>query len=292
MVSAPPPALAALIDFERYPVHDLAGSGAVLAEGCRRALVETGSCLLEGFITPAGVARMAAEGMRVAPQAWRTSSRGTAYLAAPDESFPERHPKRRLQSTSVGAVAYDLIPPGDAIRLVYEWDGLMDWLALAIGCERVYRYADPLGGLNVAVMETGEHLLWHFDQTDFVVSILLQDCERGGDFEYVPHIRTADAANYDRVEQLLDGARDGIVTLDIEPGTMALFMGRYSIHRVTPVEGTMPRLIALLGYDTQPGVMSSDHLKMRRYGRTAPVPPPEAGANSRSGDGEGNAAVS
>ena len=274
MMMPPPPGLAGLVDFERYPVHDLADAGAKLAARCRRELIETGSCLLEGFITPAAVARMAAEGMRVAPRAWRTTpSRGTAYLAPPDESFPERHPKRRFQSTSVGAVAYDLIPPGDAIRRVYEWDGLMDWLALAIGRERVYRYADPLGGLNVAVMEAGEHLLWHFDQTDFVVSILLQDCEKGGNFEYVQHIRTPDAPNYARVEALLDGAREGVVTLDITPGTMALFMGRYSIHRVTPIEGATPRLIALLGYDTQPGVMSSDHLKMRRYGRTEPIAP-------------------
>jgi hypothetical protein len=268
MTRAPPPALAGIIDFGRYPVHDLAGDGAILAERCRRELVATGSCLLEGFIMPAAVARMAEEGMRVAPQAWRTSSQGTAYLAPPDESFPEGHPKRRLQSTSVGAVAYDLIPPSDAIRQVYEWDGLMDWLALAIGRERVYRYADPLGGLNVAVMATGEHLLWHFDQTDFVVSILLQDCEAGGDFEYVPHIRAPDAPNYERVRRLLDGGREGVVTLDVKPGTMALFMGRYSIHRVTPVEGATPRLIALLGYDTKPGTMSSDHLKLRRYGRT------------------------
>jgi hypothetical protein len=271
MRSAPPPSLLGLIDFARYPVHDLAAAGAALAERCRRELTRTGSCLLEGFITAEGVGRMAAEGMRVAPLAWRTSSRGTAYLAAPDESFPERHPKRRLQSTSVGAVAYDLIPEADAIRQVYEWDGLMEWLALAIGRERVYRYADPLGGLNVAVMERGEHLLWHFDQTDFVVSILLQDCERGGDFEYVPHLRTPEEPNYERIERLLDGAREGVVTLDILPGTLALFMGRYSIHRVTPVEGATARLIALLGYDTRPGVMSSDHLKLRRYGRTQPV---------------------
>jgi hypothetical protein len=271
MASAPPAELLGLIDFARYPVHDLAGGGAALAERCRRELGETGSCLLEGFITAAGVTRMAAEGMRLAPKAWRSSSRGTAYLAAPDESFPERHPKRRLQSSSVGAVAYDLVPEGDAIRRVYEWDGLLEWLALAIGRDRVHRYADPLGALNVAVMEAGEHLLWHFDQTDFVVSILLQDCASGGDFEYVPHIRTPDAPNYDRVERLLDGARDGVVTLDIAPGTMALFMGRYSIHRVTPVEGPTPRLIALLGYDAKPGVMSSDHLKLRRYGRTQPI---------------------
>jgi hypothetical protein len=271
MTVAPPAALAALIDFETYPVHDLSGAGAALAARCRTELLTTGSCLLEGFIRQDAVRRMAEEGMRVAPKAWRTSSKGTAYLAPPDESFPEGHPKRRLQSTSVGAVAYDLIAKGDAIRQIYEWDGLMDWLALAIGREHVYRYADPLGGLNVAVMEAGEHLLWHFDQTDFVVSILLQDCQKGGNFEYVPHIRTPDEPNYERVWRLLDGEGEGVVTLDVKPGTMALFMGRYSIHRVTPIEGETPRLIALLGYDTKPGTMSSDHLKMRRYGRTRPI---------------------
>jgi hypothetical protein len=263
----PPPGLAGLIDFDRYPVHDLDGRGGALAERCRGELEATGSCLLEGFVTPAGVARMAEEGRRVAGKAWRSASRGTAYLAPPDEGFPEGHPRRRLQTSSVSAIAYDLIPEGDAIRAVYEWDGLLDWLARAIGRERVWRYADPLGGLNVAVMAEGQHLLWHFDQTDFVVSILLQDCERGGDFEYVPHIRSADAPNYERVGRLLDGGREGVVTLDVRPGTMALFMGRYSIHRVTPIEGATPRLIALLGYDTKPGTMSSDHLKMRRYGR-------------------------
>ncbi|MBX6367285.1 MAG: hypothetical protein IRZ04_04845 [Rhodospirillales bacterium] len=272
MTAAPPPEIAGLVDFARYPVHDPAGEGAKLAERCRRELAETGASMLEGFITPSGVARMAAEGMRLASKAWRTSSHGTAYLDPPDESFPESHPKRRLQSTSVGAVAYDLIPAQDAIRRVYEWDALADWLAQVIGCERVYRYADPLGALNVAVMEEGERLLWHFDQTDFVVSSLLQDCERGGDFEYVPHIRTPEEPNYDRIERLLDGERDGVVTLDMKPGTMALFMGRYSIHRVTAVEGSTPRLVALLGYDTRPGIMSSDHLKLRRYGRTEPIP--------------------
>jgi len=73
------------------------------------------------------------------------------------------------------------------------------------------------------VMGAGEHLLWHFDQTDFVVSILLQDCEAGGDFEYAPNIRSAGAENYDRVRRLLDGDRSDVVRLDMAPGTLALF---------------------------------------------------------------------
>ena len=116
-------------------------------------------------------------------------------------------------------------------------------------------------------MAKGEALLWHFDQTDFVVSILLQKCASGGVFEYVPHIRGAEEPRYDRVERLLDGGREGVIELDMAPGTLALFEGRYSIHRVSPVEGERTRLIALFGYDTKPGTLSSDRLKQRRYGR-------------------------
>ena len=38
--------------------------------------------------------------------------------------------------------------------------------------------------------------------------------------------------------------------------------------------GTTPRHVALFGYDTQPGTMSSDLLKQIRYGRSQPDPVP------------------
>jgi hypothetical protein len=269
--------IAASIDLDRYPIAPLAGEPArALAEDCRAQLAANGSCLLPGFLTAEAVATMAAEAAAVAPLAHRKpGGRGsTAYLAPPDESFPDGHPRRRLQTSSVGAVAYDLIPRRALIRQLYEWDGLLDFLAAALGEDRLYRYADPLGALNIAAMGAGEHLLWHFDQTDFVVSILLQDCERGGAFEYVPHIRSAEAENYDRVQRLLEGDRSEVVRLDMAPGTLALFMGRHSIHRVTPIAGDTLRLIALLGYDTKPGTISSERLKNNRYGRTEPIATP------------------
>jgi hypothetical protein len=268
------PPIATTIDLDRYPIALLGETRAqTLAGTCRAQLAATGSCLLPGFLRPDAVVRMAAEAAAIAPLAHRKpGGRGaTAYLAPPDESFPEGHPRRRVQTSSVGAVAYDLIPRGSLVRALYEWDGLLEFLAAALGKDRLYRYADPLGALNIAAMGEGEHLLWHFDQTDFVVSILLQDCERGGDFEYVPNIRGAETENYDRVRRLLDGDRSEVVRLDMAPGTLALFMGRHSIHRVTPIAGATLRLIALLGYDTEPGTMSSERLKLARYGRIEPI---------------------
>ncbi|MCK6451988.1 MAG: hypothetical protein L6R19_14205 [Alphaproteobacteria bacterium] len=284
-VAARPNDFADLVDLARYPIHEPHGAGRALVEECRRQLGDTGACNLDGFLLPASVAAMAAEARGLEHLAHRTpNSRGTAYLDAPDESVAEDHPRRRLQPTSVGAIAYDLIPAASPLRRLYESPALIAFLEAALGKGRLYRYADPLGALNIAVMTQGESLLWHFDQTDFVVSILLQECERGGDFEYVPNIRTPDEENYLRVKRLLDGGRSGIVRLDARPGTLALFQGRYSIHRVTPVEGRTPRYIALLGYDTKPGTMSSDRLKQRRYGRTGPrVAGAAAAAEDRGG---------
>src|SRR5260370_32254887 len=170
--SALPP-IAAAIALDRYPIAPLAGArGQALVDHCRRQLGATGSCLLPGFLTPGAVAAMAAEAASVAPLAHRKrGGRGsTAYLAAPHESFPEAHPRRRLQTSSVGAVAYDLIPRSALIRQLYQWEGLLTFLAAALGKDRLYRYADPLGALNIATMGATAHLLRHFHHTHFCVS--------------------------------------------------------------------------------------------------------------------------
>jgi hypothetical protein len=155
------------------------------------------------------------------------------------------------------------------MRQLFEWDPLMEFIAAALKKDRLYRYADPMGALNLAVMGDGERLHWHFDQTDFVTSIALRPSEVGGDFEYVPLIRSATDENYPRVQCLLEGSSEGVVRVAMHPGTLLLFEGRNSIHRVTPIGGRTTRLVALLAYDTKPGTRSSKGLQMARYGRVA-----------------------
>ncbi len=122
---------------------------------------------------------------------------------------------------------------------------------------------------NLAGMNAGDELQWHFDQTDFVVSLALQDSDAGGDFEVVPFVRSADDERYDAVARVLAGDRRDVTRLPMTPGTLLVFAGRNSIHRVAPVAGATPRLVALFGYDTKPGTMSSELLKAVRYGRIA-----------------------
>ncbi len=257
-----------LVDLDRYPVLDLdAPAGRTLVEDCRRALAATGACELPGFIRPEALARMAREAAEVAPLGHHHEGKATPYLEVPDETFPHGHPRRSWDAYSLSAVAWDLIPEHHALRALYTWDGLPPFLAACLGEDRLYRYADPLGACNVAVMDEGDCLEWHFDQTDFVVSLALQSSERGGDFLCAPRIRSDRDENYAAVEKVLRGGRDPVVVLPMRPGTLLLFEGRHSLHSVSPVEGARPRLVALLSYDTQPGTCGSELLQKARYGR-------------------------
>ena len=178
-----------------------------IVEAGRAQLRETGACEIPGFVPEAALPAFVADAQRLAPLAHRSGGLGTVYLGFPDESFPLDHPQQWLGDYSLGAVAYDLFPADSPIRQLYEWDRLTALVAALLDLDVVYPYADPLGALNLAVMGDGDQLQWHFDQTDFVVSLAVQDADTGGDFEVAPQIRTADDEHYDDVARVLAGAR-------------------------------------------------------------------------------------
>jgi hypothetical protein len=249
-------------------VHDVVDLDWEFVEQGRAQMLETGACEIPKFVRPEALDDFVEDARRLASLAHRSGGLGTVYLGFPDESFPADHPQQYLGQYDVGAVAYDLFPADSPTRRLYEWPELLRFVAALLGLDEIFRYADPLGALNLAVMGDGDQLQWHFDQTDFVVSLALQDADDGGDFEVAPQIRTVDDERYDDVARVLGGDHSSVVTLPMTPGTLLVFAGRHSLHRVSPISGTTPRLVALLGYDTKPGTMSSDLLKAVRYGRT------------------------
>lgn len=261
---------AALIDLERYPLLDPDSrvARAVIGEA-RAQLAAIGACELPDFLRPEAREAVAADARALAPLAYRSEGVGSAYLEIPDFSLPEDHPRRILGEYAVGVVAYDRFPADSLLRRLYEWDPFTDFIGEVLERGRLYRYADPLGALNLAVMTDGDQLQWHFDQTDFVVSLAIQDAVEGGDFEVAPRIRAADDERYAAVQRVLQGNSELVVRLPMRPGTLLIFEGRHSVHRVSPIRHATPRLVALLAYDTQPGTTSSELLRLSRYGRVA-----------------------
>jgi hypothetical protein len=102
------------------------------------------------------------------------------------------------------------------------------------------------------VYEPGDELGWHFDNADFVVTVMLQPARRGGAFEHVPLLRTPADRNPHGVRALLAGGRSGVRTIIPAAGTLALFRGRLGPHRVTPITADTARINATLAYARTP----------------------------------------
>jgi hypothetical protein len=263
---------AELVDLGRYPILDLGSpAGAALLARARAQIAATGAVELDGFVTGGGLAALIEDAFALEPRAHHSQGLGTAYLGLPDLDRPDGHPARWYGEYAVGAVAYDQTPPRSPLRQLYEWEPLMRFVEAVLERGTLHPYADPMGALNLAVMGAGEQLQWHFDQTDFVVSLAIRDADQGGDFEVIPHIRSASDERYADVAAVLDGDRSRVVRLPMTPGTLLIFEGRNSIHRVSPIVGPTTRLVGLLAYDTKPDTVSSDLLRMSRYGRIEPL---------------------
>lgn len=259
-----------LVDTGRYPIDDLPSPHTLdIARRCRKELDESGVSILPGFLAAHAVARAVAESESLAPLGHPSDVEGTPYLELPDDGWEVGHPRVTWAHTRLTATAYDRFPPGTVLRTLYESDELLAFLSCALGFE-VFRYDDPLGGLNLASMYDADTLAWHYDQTDFVVSVAVQESETGGDFECVPSTRTVDDERYDEVAEILRGDADArVVTIPMTPGTLMLFEGRHTLHRVSPIGGTRPRYVGLFGYDRKPGTCSSELLRLIRYGRAS-----------------------
>lgn len=266
-----------LIDLARYPVTQLdSPRGRDMLAAARRSLADEGVAILPGFVRADAIPGLAEEVAALKPAAHRQDvSLGTPYLELADETHPPGHPRRHDIHSVTWVIAYDRVPLRSRLRQLYEWDPLMHLVGAILEREPLYRYADPLGAFNLTIMDEGDTQGWHYDSTDFVVSLAIQASRGGGLFECAPFIRSADDERYDEVQRVLAGrARHRLEVFPMTPGTLMVFAGRHSIHRVTPVEGPRPRYVALMAYDTQPGTDASPLLKLVRYGRTEAGPPP------------------
>ncbi len=247
--------LDAVVDLERYPIDRLdSPAGRDLVDGCRELLSTSGACQLHGFIRSEAVARLVAEADDLRPRAHRTDDTHNAYFEPTDESLLSGDPRRLLQRSAKLTIGYDLIGEDSPLRRCYETNEMTAFIRAALGAEVLYRDADPSGALSFAIFERGDELGWHFDRSEFAVTLMLAPARAGGAYEYVQNLRSETDENLDGVLDVLEArAASSVVALRNEPGTLSLFRGRYSLHRVTPNAADSPRVNAVLAYAQTPG---------------------------------------
>ncbi|MBU5378789.1 2OG-Fe(II) oxygenase [Pantoea septica] len=256
----------AAMDLIRFDLHPLAD--ARWRRDCREQLNQHGALVLRQFLQPAALQAIVAEGEAQRHRAFHTVSKHNVYLMKPDTAYSADHPRNRDVKSTKGCITDDLIAIESPLRQLYNDALFKEFLCDVLGESALYPYADPLSSINLHYAPDGQELGWHFDNSSFAITLLVQKPRGGGLFQYVKDLRDAEAGemNFVGVAEVLDQRRP-VEALEIDPGDLVLFRGRNSLHRVTPTEGDITRMLAVLAYNTQPGVALSETARMTFYGR-------------------------
>ena len=259
------------IDTSRYPIAEPNQKRAEVVTSAQSSIRADGCVVLKGFIRPDKIADLVAECDRVEKFGHRNFTRTNPYFTADREDLPTSHPLRRFFDRSNAFVPADNFGADSILRKIFDWPAFSRFIKEVLQEDKFFPYADPLADVTVNLAEEGNGFPWHFDTNNFTVTLAIQNAESGGEFEYSPMVRSLTEENYEKVERVLDGDKDLIKTLLLEPGDLQIFKGRYSLHRVAPLRGPRKRYVAIFSYVSEPGMVSSPQRAKELYGRVLPI---------------------
>lgn len=263
-------------DTARYPLERPGDPDyRALIGHCREVLRDSGALALPGFLPPGQVREVRDGATAAMPDGHRMTGRYNPYsenLSAGDDlSLPPDHPARLRLPASHLTLAGDLLGSGSTLHRLHRDPSFCRFLADALEQPVLYPVPDPLGGVNVLVYEPGDANGWHFDSVAFVVSLMLQNALDGGSYEYIPALRSESDENLEVVARRMNqpDLPDAVHRLVLEPGTLFLFRGLHTLHRVTRVRGDRNRMVAILSYHEAPDRRISEGTRLALYGRVA-----------------------
>ena len=245
--------VAGIVDLERYPLHegDSAAVDALLEQG-RAGLAQNALFSLPGFIRADAVDAMAGELESRVPLAPRFEIERRLF-PYDDREWPADHPRNARHACRYHQVLNHQIANDSALRAIYHWEPLREFLRRLMGYETFHRSECPHLALTAKVAGLGDVDGWHYDSNDVVFSVLLREPEGGGIFEYLPNVRSESDENYPALARVFGGDDSIVRRARLKAGDLNVFQGNRTLHRVSPVEGATRRIVGLFSYDRRPG---------------------------------------
>jgi len=262
--------LAELIDLDAYPINK-PGSPEYQAvvDNSRQGLRAEGCAVIKDLVRPEARERLGSEIWDRKPTThFSTQVINPYFHFHHNDDFPDHHPMNTFLERSSGFIPGDSWEDSTAMRHMFEHPDLTRFLADCLEIDELHPYADPLAGLTANILDPGQQFTWHFDTNEFAVTVLIEEADEGGLFEYVPNIRSDGDEGFDHIQEVLEGGRRGVHTLDLRPGDMQIFRGRYSLHAVSRVAAdSKPRHAAIFAYTEKAGVIGRLERTEQLFGR-------------------------
>jgi len=257
------------IDLLRYPL-DKPDSEAYhfLIADKRKQLNRDQYCTMPGFLLDARRREIVAAVESRQQHTHRADSQRNVYLErSRSESFADDHPKNIFARGCYNMMGAHLLDDDSPLKDIYYWPPMQQFIADIVGEPRLYPSDDPYQPVNVLCQGNGDRSAWHFDSHNaFTMTLMLQAPESGGHFEIAPNTRSDTDPNYAGVAKLLLGDESNTVRVARDEGELVIFRGCNSAHRVTPNEGSRLRLMGVMVYETEAGVIGDPVVNETVYG--------------------------
>ena len=257
-----------LLDLDRYPL-DRPGTAPWLdlVAQSRADLARDGMYNLPDLLRPAAITKAMEE---VGPIMDRLSflhkRRHNIYFRKDVPGLAPDHPALDMVETINHTVCGDQLEQ-TVIDWIYSWPQLAVFLAATLDKSSLFTMTDPLARMNVMRYGDGEALNWHFDRSEFTTTLLLQEPSGGGEFLYRTDLRSDSDPNYDGVARLLQGQDPSVKSHVLKAGTLNVFKGKNTLHKVNRCKGPDARFIAVFSYYERPGVRFTREEQIGFYGR-------------------------
>jgi len=260
---------ASLVNTSRYPVDSAENPQYQKNLTLTRARLERDGCaVIPDFLSPLGLSQLLAEAEERRNLAYFSANTKTnVYFSADDPSLAKDHPRRIFLERTNGFITSDCYDNTSASRALYNWPALMTFIQDCLGKDRLYIYEDPVSNMIVNVLTPESQFNWHFDTNEFTITMLLKSAVSGGHFEYAPNLRNANDECYEDVRAVLCGEAQQVTRLNLAAGDLQLFLGRFSLHRVTKNTGLSDRLLLIMSFAEKPGMIGSVERTRELYGK-------------------------
>jgi len=246
-----------IVDLDTYPINQPGNQKYKdIINYNKKLLDNNGCCVLKNFIKEESINRMKQEAERKLNKVYWTKDKHNPYFIKDDETLPKDHPKRIFTVRESGYINSDDLEQNSDLNHLHDSDEMLKFVSDCLGVYPLY---------------SGHYFPWHFDGNEFTLSILVQKSEKGGIFEYSPDLRSKDNENFENVTKVLRGDRGAVKSLDLKPGDLQIFKGRFSMHRVTKIEGKSSRYIALPCYVKDPYRVNKPEHSIQVYGKAMPI---------------------
>ena len=232
-----------------------------------KILESEGILIFNSFINRKGLINLQKEAADLKYLSYKSSSEYNVYVSEYDNSFPDDSPRNRIMSTSKKCLPNDLIPSGSILQTLYNSKAIRSFFMDLLNKKELFPYSDPLSSININYYDKGDALGWHFDNSDFTITLLIKNCEKGGIYEFFNDMRYKDGKeDYNFVEKILDKKVTG-TKVDSFEGDLMIFKGNKSIHQVTAVEKG-ERILVTFNYNEVEGIPLSEESRKTFFGRT------------------------